>query len=506
MHVEPRPAICAGATFAASSDFLRRQHSQSTVFRLATIESATRSCTHRLRPRRRLLLRRPPLPRSRALGPALGTRLETGLRYTPTTCFETFPLPWPPGKEPKDDPLVTAIAAAAAGLDRLRNGWLNPPPEAIPEEELKKRTLTNLYNQRPTWLELAHRALDHAVFAAYGWPDDPSDQEILARLLALNLQRASANSPSPAESGEARYPGGEGQTPGPRNTRTIAPPAPQPLPPGRGTERRYRRADLSPPRSCNRERGPGGEGPTPGARATAPWPFHPPPRTLPDISYHATQPPPPTRGRAGWLVQPTLLFRRGAPPMARCTAFTNRGAGCLANALHGSPYCLHHEPAKVEARRQNAAAGGRASGHARRQPGPIPTAGIDLSDRAGIQAAVDAVVPLELVGRISQSRSRNILRALAIAARNFNKQDLMNEIVDELPTTRLDQARALLDQSLPEAALEGLARDEAPAHGAADPFSPSPVQSGEGAGGEGAMPGVVKASQRPEAAATPVSR
>ena len=52
------------------------------------------------------------------------------------------------------------------------------------------RTLTNLYNARPTWLDNAHRKLDAAVFAAYGWPATLSDEEILARLLALNLARA----------------------------------------------------------------------------------------------------------------------------------------------------------------------------------------------------------------------------------------------------------------------------------------------------------------------------
>jgi len=36
----------------------------------------------------------------------------------------------------------------------------------------------------------AHRSLDAAVCAAYGWPDDLSDEEILGRLLALNLERA----------------------------------------------------------------------------------------------------------------------------------------------------------------------------------------------------------------------------------------------------------------------------------------------------------------------------
>jgi hypothetical protein len=58
---------------------------------------------------------------------------------------------------------------------------------------LAKRTLTNLYNQRPTWLDLAHRRLDEAVFAAYGWKPDLTDDEILFRLLALNLERANAS-------------------------------------------------------------------------------------------------------------------------------------------------------------------------------------------------------------------------------------------------------------------------------------------------------------------------
>jgi type II restriction/modification system DNA methylase subunit YeeA len=108
--------------------------------------------------------------------------------YNNTTCFETYPFPWPPGQEPTDDPRVQAIAAAAAELVRLRDNWLNPPGAS--EAELKKRTLTNLYNERPTWLELAHRKLDGAVMDAYGWPHDLSDDEILARLLTLNLQRA----------------------------------------------------------------------------------------------------------------------------------------------------------------------------------------------------------------------------------------------------------------------------------------------------------------------------
>lgn len=142
-------------------------------------------------------------------------------RYTPTTTFETFP--FPAGLTPRDTaqgaptgPLAEAIAAAAQRLNALREAWLNPPewvdwvrtpeeeaagfplrPVAKPghEAELKKRTLTNLYNARPAWLDLAHKQLDQAVAEAYGWADyTPAlpDDEILRRLLALNLERAAA--------------------------------------------------------------------------------------------------------------------------------------------------------------------------------------------------------------------------------------------------------------------------------------------------------------------------
>lgn len=159
-------------------------------------------------------------------------------RYTPTTCFETFP--FPEGLTPADTasqrtetveggahipadlpPAVRAhaeaIARAAHRLSYVRDTWLNPPEwtvrtnEVVPlgmdrspypdrfvarpgfEAELSKRTLTNLYNQRPTWLAQAHAALNAAVAAAYGWADWSAampDDEILRRLLALNLDRS----------------------------------------------------------------------------------------------------------------------------------------------------------------------------------------------------------------------------------------------------------------------------------------------------------------------------
>lgn len=86
---------------------------------------------------------------------------------------------------------MIAIGEAAAELDQLRRSWLDP--EGATEVELKKRTQTNLYNARPTWLQNAHASLDRAVWAAYGWDDaDPTtveDDMILARLLALNRER-----------------------------------------------------------------------------------------------------------------------------------------------------------------------------------------------------------------------------------------------------------------------------------------------------------------------------
>jgi type II restriction/modification system DNA methylase subunit YeeA len=146
----------------------------------------------------------------------LGTSLEDRPRYTPSTTFETFPFPEgltpnQPAVEHADDPLAIAIAGAARRLNELREAWLNPPdlvelvPEVVPgfpdrivpvnpkaAATLKKRTLTNLYNERPTWLDNAHRELDAAVAAAYGWPADISEEDALARLLELSRERAAA--------------------------------------------------------------------------------------------------------------------------------------------------------------------------------------------------------------------------------------------------------------------------------------------------------------------------
>ena len=139
--------------------------------------------------------------------------------YAKLAVFETFPFPEGltpdiPAADYAYAPLAQKIAAAAARLNELRENWLNPadlvdrvpevvegypdrilPKDEVAAEELKKRTLTNLYNARPTWLDHAHKALDEAVAEAYGWGDDfrngvLTDDEILARLFKLNQERS----------------------------------------------------------------------------------------------------------------------------------------------------------------------------------------------------------------------------------------------------------------------------------------------------------------------------
>ena len=120
---------------------------------------------------------------------AQGTQLreeDSGARYTPTTSFETFPMPWPPGQESTTDSRYMTIAAASRELVAKRDTWLAGTDSGCK----KPRSLTTLYNERPTWLDLAHRTLDAAVAAAYGWPSDLTDEAILERLLALNQARA----------------------------------------------------------------------------------------------------------------------------------------------------------------------------------------------------------------------------------------------------------------------------------------------------------------------------
>ncbi len=143
----------------------------------------------------------------------MGTSLEDRPRYTPTTTFETFPFPEGlspdvPTAERAADPRAAGIAGAARRLVQLRNRWLNPPewvewveepatgypPRPVPRDDeaaaqLKARTLTKLYNDRPQWLSDAHVGLDEAVAKAYGWGSDVASGEALQMLLEMNSDR-----------------------------------------------------------------------------------------------------------------------------------------------------------------------------------------------------------------------------------------------------------------------------------------------------------------------------
>ena len=131
---------------------------------------------------------------------ARGSYLGVGddLRYKHGAIFGTFPFPWPlntPEEDLTEEQREHAerIGAAAESLNAARSQWLNP--DDAPAELVQARTMTDLYNNteknpRPNWLINRHNAIDEAVSAAYDWPVDLSDDEILARLLALNLERA----------------------------------------------------------------------------------------------------------------------------------------------------------------------------------------------------------------------------------------------------------------------------------------------------------------------------
>lgn len=142
-----------------------------------------------------------------------GSDLEDRPRYTHTTTFATFP--FPDGMTPDVDVSAARVQAAASAietaahrLNELRTGWLYPadlvaeveeewpqfPPRRVgktaqAEALLAKRTLTALYNHRPDWLIEAHRELDAAVAAAYGWPADIATDDAIRGLLQLNLDR-----------------------------------------------------------------------------------------------------------------------------------------------------------------------------------------------------------------------------------------------------------------------------------------------------------------------------
>ncbi len=117
-------------------------------------------------------------------------------RYSKSRCFDPFPFP------DASEAQKQAIRRPAEALDALRKQVLDAHPDL---------TLTKLYNVRESIrcrsalsaaetsvrdrglaliLDEHHQALDAAVAAAYGWPVNLAEDEVLARLVALNRLRA----------------------------------------------------------------------------------------------------------------------------------------------------------------------------------------------------------------------------------------------------------------------------------------------------------------------------
>ena len=110
------------------------------------------------------------------------------------------------------------------------------------------------------------------------------------------------------------------------------------------------------------------------------------------------------------------------PRPRRCPAITRAGTPCKAPPLNDADHCLFHSPATAEAQHDSRRQGGIASGVSRRSgPADISPEAISLSGRPAIQALLDAIVRLELTGRLAPTRTRNLLRALSLAIRNLEE-------------------------------------------------------------------------------------
>ena len=127
---------------------------------------------------------------------AAGGTLEDRPRYNKTLCFDPFPFPdideftkqrirnlgeqldAHRKRQQEQHPDLT-ITGMYNVLEKLRSG------EALTAKEkvIHEQGLVSV-------LEQIHDELDAAIFDAYGWPHDLTDEQILERLVALNAERA----------------------------------------------------------------------------------------------------------------------------------------------------------------------------------------------------------------------------------------------------------------------------------------------------------------------------
>ncbi len=105
--------------------------------------------------------------------------------------------------------------------------------------------------------------------------------------------------------------------------------------------------------------------------------------------------------------------------IATCWGITNLGRPCNFPPRRGTNYCLNHEPGADTV--ANATRAARAAAIKRTSSAHLITAVIALDNREGIQATLDAVVRLNLAGRLPDRRAEILIRACATAARNFDR-------------------------------------------------------------------------------------
>jgi hypothetical protein len=117
-------------------------------------------------------------------------------RYSKSRCFDPFPFPDPSAS------LRARLRDLGEELDGLRKRVLAEHPDLTltglynvveklkagaalteTEEDVKRRGLAGV-------IRSLHEDIDRATAEAYGWPHDLPEEEILARLVALNAERA----------------------------------------------------------------------------------------------------------------------------------------------------------------------------------------------------------------------------------------------------------------------------------------------------------------------------
>jgi hypothetical protein len=102
--------------------------------------------------------------------------------------------------------------------------------------------------------------------------------------------------------------------------------------------------------------------------------------------------------------------------VARCSARTRRGNPCRFRVANGTEFCLNH------AENADTSANGTRAISARHGPSKhLLETVLSLTDRPSIQAVLDTLIRLEFAGRISHDRASIIVRACAVAARNFDR-------------------------------------------------------------------------------------